>query len=473
MFMLRIWMLVLSACTSLSLHAAPVAPERIPALLESRHLKDAPGNALVVGIIDAKGRRFYSVGLDDARQPANEHSVFEIGSLTKLFTNLLLADMTVAGEVKLDDPVEAYLPESVKVPSLGGQPIALVDLALHRAGLPRDFVERHKTDPGHADVQSLYRFVTNFTPVRAPGTVEYSNVGVSLLGHALAARAGRSYEQLVAERISRPLGMRDTALTLGPLLRARRAHGYLGKTMAPAIGTMPGYAPSGGLHSTANDMLTFLAAAFNLANSPLQASMATMRRPYGDQPEVRLGWHMLLADGSPFWNHAGRTSGSTSALVFDERAGRGVVVLASTRTEVFDLALHLLDARFPLRQVVPPHAFVRMLEESDFRQVMASYRALRHRDPAFHLEEGPINEYGLGLMLEGRTREAIEVLAFNCAQYPKSANTYDSLAMAYEAHGSRTEAVAAYRKALELDPKFAGAADRIKALTERPEGGAR
>ena len=95
---------------------------------------------MVIGLVDERGSRVLAAGKRDngARGEVNDDTVFEIGSVTKTFTTLLLQDMVERDEVKLDDPVAKYLPESVKVPERDGKQITLLNLAIHTAGLPRD-----------------------------------------------------------------------------------------------------------------------------------------------------------------------------------------------------------------------------------------------------------------------------------------------------------------------------------------------
>src|SRR3989442_9269459 len=181
------------------------------------------GEGMVIGLLD-KGRGVIAVG------GVNVDNVFEIGSITKTFTASLLADMVARGEVKLDDPVANYLPRAVRMP-VRVRPITLLDLATQSSGLPRlpdNFAPRDSSNP-YADysVQQLYEFLSRYQLPRDPGaSYEYSNLGVGLLGHALALRAGMSYEQLVTRRILSPLGMRETAITLTPAMRARLAPGH-------------------------------------------------------------------------------------------------------------------------------------------------------------------------------------------------------------------------------------------------------
>ncbi len=147
---------------------------------------------MVIGLVDERGSRVLAAGkLDNGtRQEVDGDTVFEIGSVTKTFTTLLLQDMVERGELKLDDPVAKYLPESVKVPARDGKQITLLNLAIHTAGLPRDpsnlTPTRGLPENAFADynVEKLYAFLSSFALDREPGSkFEYSNVGMALLGH--------------------------------------------------------------------------------------------------------------------------------------------------------------------------------------------------------------------------------------------------------------------------------------------------
>jgi len=140
--------------------------------------------------------------------PLNGDTIFEIGSISKVFTSLLLADMVNRKEVALDDPAAKYLPEHVRMPERSGKAITLLDLSTHRSGLPRVPGNLNPKDPTnpYADysVDDLYQFLSGYTLPRDPGSeVEYSNLGGGLLGHILAHRAGTDYESLIRSRIAR------------------------------------------------------------------------------------------------------------------------------------------------------------------------------------------------------------------------------------------------------------------------------
>ncbi|MBZ5695234.1 MAG: serine hydrolase [Acidobacteriia bacterium] len=316
---------------------------------------------IVVGVIGPEGRRIVAYGhleKGDPR-PLNGDTVFEIGSATKVFTSLLLADMVQRGEAALDDPVAKYLPPGAKMPGRNGRSITLVDLSTHTSGLPRlptNMTPKDAANP-YADysVEQLYQFLSGYQLPRDIGSqYEYSNLGGGLLGHVLARRAGMDYEALVRSRICDPLGMNDTRITLTPEMKARLAAGHNQALDTVANWDLPTLAGAGALRSTANDLLTFLAANLGYTKSPLAPAMAAMlkvRRPTG-QPtlEVALGWHIFTTNGKEIIWHNGGTGGYRSFMGFDPKTRIGVVALSNAETTagVDDIGRHLLDAGVPL-----------------------------------------------------------------------------------------------------------------------------
>ena len=316
---------------------------------------------IVVGVIDPTGRRVVAYGSfdkNDKRTP-NGDTVFEIGSITKVFTALLLADMAQRGEVSLTDPVAKYLPKGVKMPERNGHAILLQDLATHTSGLPRLPSNMAPKDPvnPYADYtpELLYQFLSSYEPSRDPGEKwVYSNLGAGLLGHVLALRAGMDYESLVRLRITTPLGMKSTAIALSPELKARMTPGHNGELAVVPTWDFQAMAGAGALRSTADDLLIFLAANLGETKTSLAPAMAEMlkvRRPTGVEGlENALAWQISSQHGKEIVWKDGGTYGYASFIGFDPKAHTGVVVLSNTFTMVGvnDIGLHLLDPQSPL-----------------------------------------------------------------------------------------------------------------------------
>jgi serine-type D-Ala-D-Ala carboxypeptidase/endopeptidase len=320
---------------------------------------------IVVGVIEPSGRRVIAYGSfsKDDKRPVDGDTVFEIGSITKVFTSLLLADMVQRGEVSLTDPVAKYLPSGVKMPERNGRSITLETLARHRSGLPplpTNFTPGDPKNP-YADysVKQLYEFLSGYTLSRdIDAEFQYSNLGGGLLGHVLSLAAGKDYEALVQTRITQPLGMRSTAITLSPEMKSRLATGHDTAFEPTPNWDLPTLAGAGALRSTANDMLSFLAAQLGYKNSGLDSAIAAIRSkrtPADAGMEIGLGWLMRPKKESEIIWHNGGTGGYRSFAGFDPKAKRGVVVLSNyfTQPGVDDLGFHLLD---PESQLLPANS---------------------------------------------------------------------------------------------------------------------
>ena len=358
--------LIASGAAAQSAPDSPVPPDaEIRKVLAQRIDDFHQGVGIVVGVIEPQGRRIVAYGAANQgdSQPLNGDTVFEIGSVTKVFTSLLLADMVQRGEVKLSDPVAKYLPTGVKVPERGGRVITLLDLSTHTSGLPRlpSNLQPKDTANPYADytAELLYQFLSAYQLPRDIGSeFEYSNLGAGLLGFALARRAGMGYEQLVNTRIAGPLGMKSTRITLTPEMKTRLALGHNAELKAVPNWDFQALAACGALRSDANDLLTFLAANLGDIKSPLGPAMAAMRaarRPTGTASlgEIGLGWLIVKPSSYEIVWHNGGTGGYRSFVGFVPSKRVGVVVLSNTftATGVDDIGMHLLDPHAPL---MPP-----------------------------------------------------------------------------------------------------------------------
>jgi serine-type D-Ala-D-Ala carboxypeptidase/endopeptidase len=333
--------------------AASVFPSdaEIRAMLVRRIDVQAQGVGLVVGVIDRTGCRVIAHGemVKGGGRAVGGETLFEIGSTTKAFTALLLAEMVERGEVGLDDPVARYLPAGVTAPTRAGRQITLFDLATHTSGLPAMDPGFRTTDPEHprelagqsralADytAERLYAFLSAWQFTRDIGArYLYSNLGLGLLGHLLARRAGVDFETLLAERIAGPLGLADTVITPAAHQRSRLASGHDWRLQPVADMRLQVLAGAGALRSTADDLLAFLAAELGYVETPLRAAMdaqLTPRRPTRlSRMQISLGWHVTATASGEIVSHSGATVGSLSFLGFDRQRGCGVVVLNNTR----------------------------------------------------------------------------------------------------------------------------------------------
>ncbi len=301
---------------------------------------------MAVGAVSTDRSFVFGVGTTSREQGhvPNGSTVFEIGSISKTFTGLLLADMVERGEVSLDDPIQKYLPEGCTAPSRNGKEITLRLLATHASGLPRlpSNIKLNPRDPYKDYTEAdLLSFVASHKLRRDPGErAEYSNLGMGLLGWLLTRKAGApSYEQLVIDRIAGPLGMDETRITLTDSMRERMAQGYNRAGLKSSNWTIETLADAGGLRSTVNDMCRFVAAFLTPDSTPLARAVRLCTTPQRDfdRPDTKIGlaW-ILLKDGTTF--HNGETGGYHSYIGIRSSGSIGVVILANTATSRVDQA---------------------------------------------------------------------------------------------------------------------------------------
>lgn len=347
------------------------------------------GVGMVVGLISPDGRKIISAGRrssNDPRAPDGD-TVFEIGSITKAFTALLLADMAAKNDLALNDPVAKYLPAGFKVPTRNGKTISLLDLATHTSGLP--FMPNESTtfsDSGSANysVTDLCHFIANCELRSDIGEKwEYSNVGYWLLGEALAGRAGVDYETLLQQRVIAPLGLTNTAFALSPKMKMNFAPGRNAVLQpSPLMSTLTIYSimpAAGGLFSTANDLLKLLAVAMDFEHSSLSAAahltQATRCSISSNRSEQGLGWTIIHEQNAELIVHDGGTLGYASSIGWDPGKRVGVVVLSNQVTSVGDIARHLLQPSFPLEKPTATRRIEVRLDRATLDAYVGNYEA--------------------------------------------------------------------------------------------------
>jgi CubicO group peptidase (beta-lactamase class C family) len=317
--------------------------------------------SLVIGVSTLDDRCVRGAGGSDAG------TLFELGSITKVFTGLALAVSTVRGEVTLDEPVAKLLP-GVDLP--GGDAIGLRHLATHTSGLPRlpagllRATRGNLRDPyAMVDADWLYASLAR-TPLRfwrQPGRRHrYSNLGMGLLGHALARRVtggpdtrGEDYERMLRDRVCTPLGLADTVIRPSEEQRERLAPGHSAAGKPASHWDLAALAGAGALRSTATDMLTFLDAQLEVAThaadgvpAELAEAMALSQQVHysGRRQQVGLAWLVSRRIGPEAYWHDGGTGGGASVAGFVPAGRLALVILANRARPVWRLALKLLRA---------------------------------------------------------------------------------------------------------------------------------
>lgn len=335
--------------------------------------------AVVLGYVDPNGMQFYGYGniSGSPNTTVNQNTIFGIGSITKVFTTILLADMVNDGLIKLDDPLQKYLPSNVTVPKYDVQNMTLENLATHTAGLPefpdnfcKDYMDNFDVNrtteyrlgiiectQGYSPYE-LYQSLSNISISTEFGSkFGYSSYGTGLLGNILSIKSNMSYDDLLEKRILSVLGMVNTSITLTDEQKSNLAVGHINGDELPMWNLAPVIAPSGGIYSTANDMLKFVSANIGLIKTKLDTAMQESHfiRHYngflgpnnvqvsdnnsGEGFYVGLGWMINTNYGSEVVWHNGITAdGYNSIIAFNPSTHKGIVLLASADHKDIDVA---------------------------------------------------------------------------------------------------------------------------------------
>ena len=352
--------------------------------------------AIVIGIVDPNGTQFYSNGKisNTNNTTVDQNTVFAIGSNTKVFTTILLAEMVEDGLIKLNDPIDKYLPPNVTIPQYKGHKITIEDLATHTAGLP-EFPSNYCPSFAISNAQTiddkvqralnlmsctknytfgqLYLGLSNTTITREPGSkYEYSTFGAGLLGHILTLKSNMSsYDELLTKRILNVLGMNSTSIYLSDEQKSRLAIGHLSGRELPLFNISNPLVPGGGLYSSANDLLKFISSNIGLIKTKLDSAMQASHlirhstgflipnnievsgRDANIELFIGLGWLITTNLGNEIvWHNGGTIGGYNAFLGFNPATNRGIVVLCSTGVADVDITTLALNQKGKLSSLI-------------------------------------------------------------------------------------------------------------------------
>ena len=387
-------------------------PQEVVAAIQKR-LGGGVAPSFSLAIIDSAGTQFYHYGVTTpGGRPVNEHTIYEIGSISKVFTGILLAKEVLDGRVGLEDPIEKFLPDSLKVAVLGDRNITMGSLSDHTSGLPRmpdNFTPANPGNP-YADYteQQLYAFLSGYSPSRMVGTqYEYSNLAQGLLGQLLARIHHISYEDLLVQHIAGPLGMTETRINLSNRMQAQLAPGHNDGNIVENW-DIPTLAGAGAIRSSASDMARFIAANLGYIESPLKPALELshkVRHAKAGMMRVGLGWHIKGGlKGDVYW-HNGGTGGYRAFAGFVKDTGKGVVVLTNSAISADDIGFHLLDPGSELRDLNMKSEAVSVPEER-----LERYVGVYEIQPGFTLT---VTREGAQLFTQATGQDTFEVYAKN------------------------------------------------------------
>jgi D-alanyl-D-alanine-carboxypeptidase/D-alanyl-D-alanine-endopeptidase len=377
---------------------------QIKEILTQRIDVDKQAVGLAAVIVNGDQVRIVTHGFQglDKTVPITADTLFEVGSITKTFTALLLADMVIKGELQLDDPVEKWLPQGLSVGLNGlklrdytGAPIRLIDLATHRSGLPRipdNMPAASRADPYVdyreqqllmylKDREALVETDAGKTTKKRDEAFAYSNLGFGLLGYVLARAANMPYDELLQKRVLTPLGLTSTFLDIPRDERSRFSDGHYleqGTTLKPTKHwRFDVIAPAGALIMSARDMGRYAQAASGALETPLKAAFTFAQKRYGDGMNAKnpqgLAWILATINERAVVTHDGMTGGFVATLWVDPTRKSAVAVLSNTARPVTDVGLHLLEPSIPLANLAPMRAVAIAVDANSLQPFVGTY----------------------------------------------------------------------------------------------------
>jgi CubicO group peptidase (beta-lactamase class C family) len=405
---------------------------------------------------------------------------FRLGSITKQFTSMLVMQQVAKGSIKLDGHLSDYLPYYRQDT---GSKITISQLLKHVSGIPsytddpKFFGDVSRND--YAVDDFVKRFCSGDLQFE-PGTkFHYDNSGYFILGAILEHVSGKTYEALLKEDILVPLGMKDSGYDHYADVLPLRAAGYqqelAGVVNAPYLDMSLPYA-AGSLYSTVEDLYKWDQALYTdkLLRSDLKQKLfAPNLENYG------YGWFIRpIPTGEPgggqtMISHGGGINGFNTLeqrLVGDHDL---IVIFNNTPGASLDEMAKGIRAILYGQQPAPAkrslvHDLGLIVMDRGSSAAVAQYRELKRTNlSGYNFDEGALNQLASMLLQRGRNSDAIAVLTLNVEEYPKSATAYDRLAEAYAQDGQKSQAIANYLKALELDAKNQKAADALKELEQK------
>lgn len=303
---------------------------------------------VAIGVVTKEGSEIYCIGktAKDGGKEIDKDTVFRLGSVTKVFTGILFADLVLKNKINLHDPLENYISKSVKVPERKGQKIKFIDLVTHSSALPVRPSDFNVFSNEDYTLDQLYRNLSTIELKWDIGTrYSYSSLGATLVGHVVGLLENKSYSMVLKEKIRDGLGMTSTDVFLTEDMERRVSKGHDERKPAPWFHIPDVFAPSGSINTTIDDMLKFLAANLGLTKSPIKDAMKLSHeklRNYDDRG-LAMFWRYVIRGGKTYIGHPGDTFGFSAYVGFDKEKTIGVTVLSNGKMGVKEIAFHIMS----------------------------------------------------------------------------------------------------------------------------------
>lgn len=418
---------------------------------------------IVVGLIDGENVTYYSYGKADLKTGANvdERSIFEIGSISKTFTGIIVADEVVNGKMKLSDPISKYLSDYTKVPTRNNRSITIKDVATHSSSLPRmptNFSPANPNNP-YADytIEMAYEFISSIELTRDIGEkYEYSNLALGMLGHILELQYKKDYEAIMVDRIANTLGMDNTRVVFTPNMIKHLAKGHDNGEEVENW-DLPALVGAGGIRSSAVDMVKYVQANMGVHKTTLYEAMQLSHKiAYENEDQkVKRGLTWNYDNDREIVHHGGATGGYRAFAGFVKGTQKGVVVLSNSTESIGKIGIKLLDETFNLKmpKISIADDLEKEIKKNGLEKAIEFYKKAKiEKADKYEFDEGELNTLGYNYLGEKDMEIALAIFKLNVETYPKASNPYDSLGEILLMKGDTINAIVNYKKSVELNP---------------------
>ncbi|WP_325564861.1 serine hydrolase [Pedobacter sp.] len=460
-------LLIISFLVNINAIKAQVSIDSIKKIIQNE-VAGKRCKSIIVGIVNMKGKQVFAEGVKSDADPSlpDGNTIYEIGSITKVFTSLVLSKMSLRHELNLNDPISKYLPTDVKSPSKNGKEISLLNLSTHRSGMPRFpyNVDPKNLDQAYQDytVKELYQYLSTFKPpYEIDSRWRYSNVGYGILGNILSVIEKKDFETLIKDEITIPLRLNNTLITLSKKQKANLAIGHAETGTPVGLTELGAIAPGGALRSSVDDLLEFAAANLALKQTDLLPAMELTHKLQakkdGDNTYTTMGWTLVDSTGNVLFKDGGMP-GYTTFIGIDKKNKIGVVVLSNSNNTVTDIGRYILE---PGRKINTYQYSWSLLDtlRSTYKNkgidaTLSLYEKLKaNKDSKLIFNENQLNYLGNELRTNKKIKEAITIYQFNLKEYPNSLLALESLGETYRRSGELQNARSCFEKALSLEPQ--------------------
>lgn len=426
-------------------------------------------------VIYKKGFGMANMEWDIPNQPNTKH---RLGSITKQFTAMLMLQLVAEGKLDLQAPITTYLPD---YPKASGDIITTHHLLTHTSGIPNytsfpKFMEDESRNPysPEAFVKTFAEKTLDFAPGEK---FSYSNSGYFLLGVLIEKLSGKSYEQMLQDKIFIPLNMKDTGYDNHADILKNRASGYeksgVNYVNSSYLDMSIPYA-AGSIYSTVEDLYKWDQSLYTTSILP-EKYMSMFFKPHipdFGNGHYAYGWGVGYAkigtstDSIYAVGHGGGINGFNTNISRTTSDKSLIVLLNNTgRAPLHDMTIAIMGIMHGKEYVKPKksvaYALLEVLKKDGSTKALSYYQEVKDSDD-FDLNEREMNIAGYQMLQSDQAKEAAFIFKLNIEAFPKSSNVYDSYGEALLVLGDKTQAIENYKKTIKLNPNNPGAITVLK-----------